>query len=146
MKLQFKRSPERWWQKPLVVLAGRHLPAELVVLQASLRTGESGAWLNSRKVGQATVDLKRDQSGTFKTVRVVLPEFVASTLRELYEETMLKKGAPDLVVWHERTHRLRFVEVKNPRWDRPSNEQLQFLNAAQARGMSTEIAEWEFRP
>jgi len=146
MKLQFKRSPERWWQKPLVVLAGRHLPAELVVLQASLQPGENGAWLNSRGVGRATVDLKRDKSGKFKTVRVVLPEFVAGKLRDLYKETQLKKGAPDLVVWHERTGRIRFVEVKNPLWDRPSNEQLQFLSAAQAQGMPTEIAEWGFRP
>jgi VRR-NUC domain len=145
-KLQFERSPERWWQKPLVVVADRHLPAELVVLQASLRAGENGAWLNSRGIGSATVDLKRDELRKFKTVRVVLPDFVAGKLRDLYKETQLKKGAPDLVVWHERTRRIRFVEVKNPLWDRPSHEQLKFLRAAQAKGMPTEIAEWGFRP
>jgi hypothetical protein len=29
----FDRSDVRWWQKPLVQAAGRHLPAELVILQ-----------------------------------------------------------------------------------------------------------------
>ena len=145
-KLHFERSTERWWQKPLAVVAGRHLPAELAVLRASMKAGERGAWLNSRRVGLATVDLSRDRSGKFQTVRVALPPFVAEALRDLYEETQLKKGAPDLVVWHEGTGRIRFVEVKNPLWDRPSDEQLQFLSAAREKGMPTEIAEWGFRP
>ena len=145
MKLLFERSTERWWQKPLVVVAGRHLPAELAVLQASLKPGEHGAWLNSRGAKSATVDFTTDQMGKFKTVRRPLPPFVAEELGRLYQETQLKKGAPDLVLWREATRKMRFVEVKNPRWDRPSESQLQFLGAARARGMSTVIAEWEFR-
>ena len=73
LKLQFESSDKRWWQKPLVVVAGRHLPAELAVLHASLESGEDGGWLNTRKIGLAVVDLTSDKSGTFKTVRVPLP-------------------------------------------------------------------------
>jgi hypothetical protein len=48
-------------------------------------------------------------------------------------------------LWREATRKMRFVEVKNPRWDRPSESQLQFMGAARAKGISTVIAEWEFR-
>jgi hypothetical protein len=46
--LSFDRSDVRWWQKPLVRVGDRDLPAELVILQRELRPGEAGAWLNSR--------------------------------------------------------------------------------------------------
>ena len=146
MMLRFEKSSERWWQKPLVVVDGKHLPAELAVLGRELKAGEAGAWLNSRGVKSATVDLVCDHSGKFKTVRAPLPHFVAERLEELYGEVRLTKSAPDLVVWHEPSHQIRFIEVKNPHWDRPSGEQLQFLSAAEARGIPIAIVEWEFRP
>jgi hypothetical protein len=146
MMLQFEKSSARWWQKPLVVIDGRHLPAELAVLGGELKLGETGAWLNSRGVKSATVDVVCDQSGRFKTVRAALPRFVAAHLEELYREARVTKGAPDLVVWHEPTHRIRFIEVKNPHCDRMSSEQLQFFGAAEALGISIAIVEWEFRP
>lgn len=120
------------------------MPAELAVLTAERRPHESGAWLNSRGVETGTVDLLRDQSGKFKSVRILLPAFVQSTLRRLYADTGLAKGAPDLVIWNEESGRLRFVEVKCPHWDRPSAAQLQFHRAAEAAGYSVTIVEWEF--
>jgi hypothetical protein len=145
MRLQFEQSGARWWQKPLVVVDGKDMPAELAVLGGALQPGEAGAWLNSRAVKAATINFVAVQSGKFKTVRAPLPCFVTAHLEQLYRDARLTRGAPDLVVWHEPTSRIRFIEVKNPRWDRPSAEQLQFLRAAEARGIPIEIVEWEFR-
>ena len=142
--LQLKRSSLRWWQKPLADHEGRPVPAELVVLQRNLRPGEQGAWLNSRGTASGTRDLVRDEDGTLKSVRVSLPGFVQVALRDLYQATGLSKGAPDLVLWDERTASMRFIEVKCPHWDRPSNEQLKFLDAAAKSGYSVAIEEWEF--
>jgi len=143
--LQFERSSKRWWQKPLVIVDGKHIPAELAVLFANLEAQEMGAWLNSRGTKSATVGFAGSRSGEFKTLRAPLPDFVAVQLQGLYRESTLGKGAPDLVVWREADRSVRFIEVKNPHWDCPSPEQIQFLAAAQARGISTAIVEWEFR-
>jgi hypothetical protein len=43
--LEFTRSKERWWQKPLAEVSGRPLPAELAVLHNELRKGEEDVWL-----------------------------------------------------------------------------------------------------
>lgn len=44
------------------------------------------------------------------------------------------------------TYEVRLVEVKNPNWDAPTDQQRQFLAAAAARGIPTAIVEWEFPP
>lgn len=144
--LRFNRSPHRWWQKPLVEFKGRDLPAELVILGLELRKGENGAWLNSRGTDSGTIDLVRDSTGKFKSVRAPLPERVRLHLERLYSETGLRKGAPDLVVWDSSMSSVRFVEVKCPHWDRPSTEQLEFHRAAKAAGSDVVIVEWEFEP
>ena len=71
--LRFQPSNERWWQKPLALLGGKPLPAELVVLQAELQPGENGAWLNSRGTRSGVVDLVQIEPGKYKTTRVDLP-------------------------------------------------------------------------
>ncbi len=53
--LRFEPWPGRWWNKPLVDLGGRILPAELAVLAAEVGPNERGAWINSR--GTKTGDL-----------------------------------------------------------------------------------------
>lgn len=142
--IQLEVSGESWWQKPLARVSGRSLPAELVVLHASLSVDEEGAWLNSRGTRSGVVDLSRRENGIFKSVRTSLPSFVSVTLDSLYQSTGAKKGAPDLVIWNVSTQTIRFIEVKCPHWDRPSPEQLRFLDAAKALGISTAIVEWEF--
>lgn len=92
------------------------------------------------------IDLIRSPEGKFKTERVALPTFVSDLLVSIYEATGLSKGAPDLVVWNLGDQSIRFVEVKCPHWDRPSEEQLEFLLAGEERGIPTSIAEWEFVP
>jgi hypothetical protein len=86
----------------------------------------------------------RGRDGKFKTRRERLPEFVSDLPRGLYASTGLSKGAPGLVLWNAAERAIRFVEVKCPHWDRPSQEQLKFLAAAEERGVATSIAEWEF--
>jgi hypothetical protein len=143
--LQFDRSAHRWWQKPLVHVDGRDLPAELVVLEAQLGAGESGAWLNSRGVTSGVVNVVRDSAGKFKSVRARLPDPVTARLRALYSATGLRKGAPDLVIWDGGALAIRFVEVKNPHWDHVSPEQLSFHRVAAAQSCPVVIVEWEFR-
>jgi hypothetical protein len=143
--LHFQRSSRRWWQKPLAIVDGRDLPAELAVLRGELRDGETGVWLNSRGLDSGTVDLTADGAG-FKTVRRPLPEFVSAMLRSIYSNSGLVKGAPDLVLWNEPTGAIRFVEVKCPDWDRPSRGQLVFHQAAKAAGCPVKVIEWRFRP
>jgi hypothetical protein len=142
--LRLRQSKDRWWQKPLAEVAGRALPAELVVLRETLRRGEAGVWLNSRGTTSGVTDLVRGPDDRLKTVRGRIPPFVTAVLTSLLEQTGLAKGAPDLVVWNESTQQVRFIEVKCPHWDRPSAEQRRFLEAAEARGISTSVVEWEF--
>ena len=141
---QYPKSPEVWWQKPLVDCSPNPKPAELLVLRDELGTGESGAWLNSRSTTSGVVDLVRRHDGGFQTVRVNLPGYVSEVLLELYEITGLTKGAPDLVVWSEADRVVRFIEVKCPHWDGVSVEQSTFLRAATERGCATLVVEWEF--
>ena len=143
-RMIFRKSDERWWQKPLVLIDGRSLPAELVVLRRQVQEGEEGVWLNSRGTKTGVADLRRDASGNFVTVRIPLPDFVATRLHELYELTGPMKGAPDLVIWNVSNSSVRFVEVKCPDWDSPSDEQEIFLAEAARRGSTCSIVEWVF--
>ena len=72
------------------------------------------------------------------------PIFVGRALSEIYNETHLARGCPDLVIWNSRTQKVRLVEVKCPHWDRPSADQHEFMRVAARRGVSTEVVEWEF--
>ena len=142
--LRFERSGYRWWQKPLVRLGSRVLTAELAVLEAELQPGEAGAWLNGRGTRSGVIDLIQVEPGKFKTKRADLPGNVSALLASLYQSTGLSKGAPDLIIWSDKVATVRFVEVKCPHWDKPSSEQLKFLEAASERGIPSSIAEWEF--
>ncbi len=142
--LQFSRSAQRWWNKPLVEHAGEHLPAELVILRSLLSAGEEGAWMNSRGRVSGVVGLERTDDGKAKTARRDLPAFVARALGEVYHESRLSRGCPDLVIWNLPTQKLRLVEVKCPHWDRPSQHQHEFMRVAAQRGIPTEVVEWEF--
>jgi hypothetical protein len=131
-----------------VNLGGRALPAELAVLAAEVGPEEHGAWLNSRSTASGVVDLVlEDGEGgrpVFTTRRQALPSFVSAALDAVYEQSGLGKGCPDLVIWNPASRRVRLVEVKCPRWDRPSAEQEKFMEAAATLGVSTCVAEWEF--
>jgi len=142
---QFIRSTERWWQKPLVLQGTTHVPAELAILEAELRPGEQGAWLNSRGVTTGVAELVRNPAGNFITRRINLPSFVSSQLEAIYEAAGLSKGAADLVIWSVDTRLVRFIEVKCPHWDSPSDEQLRFLRVAEAMNCPISVVEWEFR-
>lgn len=142
--LHFKRSPHRWWQKPLAEVEGRPLPAELAVLQSELRPGEDGVWLNSRGTSSGVVDLISGTNGKLVAVRVQLPGFVADALRSLYTAFGEKRGVPDLVIWNTERHRVRLIEVKCPDWDRPSEHQVRFHSIAREQGIEVSIAEWRF--
>ncbi len=143
--LRFERSTQRWWNKPLVSLSGRVLPAELAVLEAELGPGESGAWMNSRGTKTGAVDLiPRGTRRGYKTRRATLPEFVSATLSEIYKRANLKKGCADLVIWNSASGEVRLVEVKCPHWDKPSREQELFLQVAERMGLQSSVAEWEF--
>lgn len=120
------------------------LPAELAVLKAELKSGEEGAWLNSRGATSGTAELIRDAAGKFKARRIELPSFVSSRVRAIYTSAGLSKGAADLVIWNRTSQAVRFVEVKCPHWDKPSMEQLEFLRVAAASDCPVSIAEWEF--
>src|SRR4051812_24112257 len=143
--LLFEKSLHRWWQKPLVELEGRTLPAELAVLRAELRSDEAGAWLNSRGVASGVVDLTTGAAGKLETVRAPLPAFVSQVLAELYKTFGKKRGAPDLVVWNTTTQSLRLIEVKCPDWDRPSEHQVEFHSIARAKGIPVSVVEWRFK-
>jgi len=144
--LQFNRSYERWWQKPLGEFSGKLLPAELLVLRAKLGIGEHGAWLNSRGIKSGVTDLVRDDNGNFRTIRCILPSYASEALATVYRETQNKKGATDLIIWHESTFQVRFVEVKCPHWDKLSFEQLEFMRIAVEQGYAAKVVEWEFLP
>lgn len=146
-RLQFHSAGVTWWQKPLVQLDGRFLPAELVVLSLELRPGEAGAWLNSRSTTSGVVDLIEEYgetTGTFSTVRATLPSFVTDILVELYRAADLRKGCPDLVIWNVETSDARLVEVKCPHWDKPSADQQNFMVVAESMRIPVSVVEWEF--
>ena len=142
--IRLTRSGQTWWQKPLAQVAGCPIPAELAILELSLQPGEQGAWLNSRGKRSGVRELQQDETGVFATKRIPLPNFVRSVLDSLYSSTGLVKGCPDLIIWHSGTRKVRLIEVKCPHWDRPSEEQLAFLIAADRLGIETTIVEWEF--
>lgn len=145
--LRFAPANTHWWQKPLVLVDGRALTAELAVLGLQLRPGEQGVWLNSRGRTSGVVDLvpRRQPDGpSFATRRTPLPPFVAAALNRLYGAAGVKKGCPDLVIWRSDPESLRLVEVKCPHWDSPTPEQERFLEAAAAAGISASVIEWEF--
>jgi hypothetical protein len=142
--LRFTRSDQRWWNKPLVNEAGEELPAELIILRSLLRLGEQGAWMNSRGRKSGVVALQWDKKGSAKTIRRNLPDFVAHVLGDIYKEANLSRGCLDLVIWNHSTQTLRLVEVKCPHWDRPSDDQQEFMRVAAARGIPTQVVEWEF--
>jgi len=145
--LRFQSSSRKWWNKPLVDLGGRLLPAELAILEAELGPGEQGAWINSRGVKSGVVDLVAETEGAdigFKAERASLPAFVSEALKAVYEKSGLKKGCPDLVIWDSESRCLRLVEVKCPHWDQLTVEQIEFMRAARDLGIPTSIAEWEF--
>ena len=139
----FQNAHEKWWQKPLVRVNGQAMPAELAVLAAELRGDEKGMWINSRGTKTGVSSIKR-RSGTIKTVRERFPSLIAEFLEEVYESTSLAKGCPDLVIWNKESYAFRFVEVKCPKWDRPSKEQSDFIVYANERGISATIVEWLF--
>jgi VRR-NUC domain len=123
---------------------GRQLPAELIILQIEIGTDEHGAWLNSRGLKSGVSDLVSSGQKVLKTYRVPLPAFVSKGLKHLYEKTKVKKGCPDLVIWNITMKSMRLVEVKCPHWDRPTPEQLLFIQAAESIGIGAKIVEWEF--
>lgn len=144
--LQFESAGVKWWRKPLVLFGGRHTPAELAVLSTELRSGESGAWLNSRGTKTGVVDLvpaDRNAKSAYRTRRVSLPAFVSETLVHLYDAAGVRKSCPDLVIWDVQTNGVRFVEVKCPHWDQISDEQDQFSRVAQPLGFPASVVEWE---
>jgi len=142
--LRLVKANVTWWRKPLVLVDGRCLPAELAVLSQTLRDGEDGAWINSRGTDTAAVDLIRRPDGKFATVRAKLPDFVQERLKSFYDHPEVAKGVFDLVIWHISDKKVRFVEVKCPHWDRPTPEQKRFAELANEWGIETHIAEWEF--
>ena len=140
---QMRPSSKRWWRKPLVVTPQGPLPAELVILRAELGVNESGAWLNSRGRMSGAVDLRRNRDG-FRTKRDPLPAFVNSELESLYRAAGVARGAPDLVLWHNDTAAVRFIEVKWRGHDTVSAEQETFLKTIADRGLTAKIIEWQF--
>ena len=141
---QFQPANQKWWNKPLVLVGGRRLPAELVILDLELKDSEEGVWMNSRKPESGVIDLLQLGEADFKTARVSVPGLVTDYLCQVYMAAKLKKGCPDLVIWNRTEELLRLVEVKCPHWDRPTPEQEVFMDSAESIGIPTSIVEWEF--
>ncbi len=144
---RFPKANRFWWRKPLVLVGGRAIPAELAVLAKEFRTNEGGVWLNSRARVSGVVDLvpfHGSKGPSYRTRREPLPLFVASALGNIYRRAQLGKGCPDLVIWRCDRETFRLVEVKCPHWDKPSAEQERFIAEARGRGINTRIVEWEF--
>ena len=120
----------------------RVVPAELAVLARDLRRGEQGAWMNSRSTSTGVVDLVR-RGRSYSTRRESIPEFVTSVLKAIYRAARVKRGCPDLVIWHRRRKRLRFVEVKGP-GDRVRDGQLRFMRIAERQRIATKVVTWMF--
>ena len=121
------------------------MPAELAILHSQLRAGEDGVWLNSRGYAAGVVDLVHS-GDTFKTRRAPVPEYVGTALSKVHASARVAKGCPDLVIWNTSARTFRLIEVKCPHWDRPSEEQERFMQAAEVAGIPAEIVEWEFEP
>lgn len=147
MRLHFQPANVKWWQKPLVRMDGRVVPAELAVLAGELGPRERGVWMNSRGTTSGVVDLipttALEGSG-YSTKREQLPKFVAKALAGIYRRARLAKGCPDLVIWRLDRSTFRLVEVKCPHWDAPTTEQERFMRAAARDGVRTRVVEWEF--
>ena len=141
---QFRPANQKWWNKPLVLVGDRRLPAELVILDLELKDSEEGVWMNSRKPESGVVDLLQLDEDRYKTSRLSVPEFVSDLLRKVYVTAKLQKGCPDLVIWNRTEELLRLVEVKCPHWDRPTPEQEVFMDSAESLGTPSSIVEWEF--
>lgn len=142
---RFARANDFWWRKPLVLLNGKAVPAELAVLAHVLEASEEGVWLNSRRKASGVIDLRQAASKkTYETVRRPLPLAVAKVVDQVNQRAGAWSGCPDLAIWRRDGEALRFVEVKNPHWDRTSKRQVAFMEAAEALGIPTSIAEWEF--
>jgi len=147
LRLKFDPVGRKWWNKPLVLFKGRHIPAELAVLSMEVGSDECGAWLNSRGTKTGVVDLVPADTkaiGSYRTRRILLPAFVSKMLTHLYQMTGVRKGCPDLVIWDTQTATARLVEVKCPHWDKLTEEQEQFLRVAKLIGVPTSTVEWEF--
>jgi hypothetical protein len=126
---------------------GKATIAELAILDRELEPGEQGVWLNSRGTVTGVVELVHSSTGSgdaYRTRRVLLPAFVSRTLKQLYIDAELTKGCPDLIIWRDMPQGMRLVEVKCPRWDKPSREQEKFMSVAAAAGIRTKVVEWEF--
>jgi len=120
------------------------MPAELAVLNLSLRDKEAGVWLNSRGKKTGVIDLNEITAGKFETVRFDLPKHVQQCLKSFYDNPEVSKGVYDLMLWSTESDRIRFIEVKCPHWDKPTKEQEVFSGLAREKGIETSIAEWEF--
>ena len=130
----------------MVLIDGGVTTAELAILKAELRPNETGAWLNSRGRTSGVIALHRDhdtKSG-FRSMRVPLPGFVVAGLARIQRAANVAQGCPDLVIWRTDRESFRLIEVKCPRWDRPSREQRSFMRAALRRRVSATVVEWEF--
>lgn len=145
--LEFPRAGEHWWRKPLVMHDGKATTAELAILHRELGPGEQGVWLNSRGTATGAVALvprPKGNGSAYRTRRMPLPTFVSRMLEQLYVDAELTRGCPDLVIWRDTPQGMRLVEVKCPRWDKPSREQEKFMSVAAEVGIQTKIVEWEF--
>ncbi len=140
---RFVSAHKTWWRKPLVYHKRRVLPAELAVLALDLRRGERGVWMNSRGTSRGLVSLV-PRGRAYTTRLEAIPEFVASILKDIYRTLKVKSGCPDLVIWHSRRKRLRFVEVKGP-GDRIRDAQRRFIRIAGHHRIATKVAVWTFR-
>lgn len=135
----FRRSGARWCNKPLALVGGESIPAELAVLRREAGADEKGAWITSC-APRPVVDLLRDGTGAFTAAQTEIPALAYETIRHHLETAGVKKGIPDLVIWSE-NGRVRFTEVKWVGHDSLSAEQHAFLSAA---GESGAVAWWKF--
>src|SRR5690242_4183102 len=97
---RFARANDFWWRKPLVLLNGKAVPAELAVLAHVLEASEEGVWLNSRSRASGVIDLRRAASKkTYETVRRPLPLAVAKLVDQVNHRAGVSSGCPDLAIW-----------------------------------------------
>jgi len=98
--------------------------------------------MNSRGTSAGVVDLVR-RGSSYSTRRENVPEFVRSALKAIYRTAKVRRGCPDLVIWHRQRKRLRFVEVKGP-GDRIRDEQRGFMRTARRQRIATKVVVWVF--
>ena len=99
--------------------------------------------MNSRGTSTGVVGLVA-HGRAYHTRRKAIPEFVARSLKTIYQTANLKSGCPDLVIWHRQHKRLRLVEVKGPE-DRIGDEQRRFMRVTGRHRIATKMVKWEFR-